>query len=200
MTTTKLQLSNCTLIVLTNKDFEGHKRAIDESCKGIEFGAVKLVWDEKCTSIDEWNRKIVFELGQYVDTEYAILIHADGYITNPELWDDKWLNYDYIGAPWPLPSPSDMVSYRDRGGVVRRVGNSVSLRSKRLLDLPKKLGMEWKAYHGFTNEDGYICVNNVHIFEDHGMRIAPLEIARHFSKEHEILENVGLSTFAFHSL
>ena len=23
------------------------------------------------------------------------------HIVNPEMWDKKFLNYDYIGAPWP---------------------------------------------------------------------------------------------------
>jgi hypothetical protein len=194
----KLQLPQITLVALTNKDFEGHKKAIDESCRGIEFGAVKIIWDEKCTSIDEWNRKIVYELGDYVDTPFALLIHADGYVINPELWDDKWLNYDFIGSPFPLPQ--DDFSYRDINGKIQRVGNSVSLRSKRLLDLPKKIGMEWKPFHGFYNEDGFISVNMRHVFEEHGCRFAPLEVAVYFGKEHEIPENAGLKTFLFHQV
>lgn len=200
-----LKLPQVTLICLTNKDFKAHKKATDKSCEGIEWGAVKLIWDEKCNSIDEWNRKIVYELGSYVDTEYAMLIHADGYVINPHLWDPNWLNYDYIGAPWPLPQ--DNVSYRSPSGYVLydgtdivRVGNSVSLRSKKLLDLPRKLNLPWRPFHGYTNEDGYICVNMRHEFEGAGCKFAPLDVAKHFSKEHEIPENVGLETFAFHSL
>ena len=68
------------------------------------------------------------------------------------------------------------------------------------MDLPKKLGMEWRSWHGFSNEDGYISVNMRHIFEEHGCVFAPLEVAVHFSKEHEIPENRELKTFAFHSL
>lgn len=194
----KIKLPQVTLICLTNKDFEGHKKAIDKSCEGIEFGAVKLIWDEKCTSIDEWNRKIVYELGDYVDTPFALLIHADGYVINPELWNNDWLNYDYIGSPFPLPQ--DDFSYRDINGKIQRVGNSVSLRSKRLLDLPKKLGMEWRPFHGFYNEDGFICVNMRHVFEKYGCRFAPLDVAVHFGKEHEIPENAGLKTFLFHQV
>jgi hypothetical protein len=193
-----LSLPNVTLICLTNKDFEGHKEALDRSCRGIEWGDVKLIWDEKCTSIDIWNRKIVYELGSYVHTSHAMLIHADGYVINPELWNPDWLDYDYIGAPFPLPT--DDFSYRDINGVIQRVGNSVSLRSKRLMDLPSRAGMPWVPFHGFYNEDGYISVNMRHEFEAHGCKFAPLEVAVHFSKEHEIPENVGLETFAFHSL
>src|SRR3954469_4298652 len=98
-----LQLPDITLIALTNKNFLEHKEAIDRSCANIEFGAVKLIWDEKCTSIAEWNRKIIFELPKYVFTSHALLIHADGYVIIPHLWRDEWLDLDYIGAPWPLP-------------------------------------------------------------------------------------------------
>jgi len=192
------KLKNITLIALTNKDFDVHQGALDKSSEKLDFGAVKLINRPDATSIDEWNRIIVYDLGDYVDTDYAILIHADGYIINPELWNDDWLNYDYIGAPFPLPQ--DDFSYRDINGKVQRVGNSVSLRSKKLLDLPKKLDMEWKPFHGFYNEDGYISVNMRHIFEEHGCKFAPLDVAKHFSKEHEIPENKGLDTFAFHSL
>lgn len=193
-----MELPNVTLICLTNKDLDAHKVALDKSCRCIQFGAVKLIHRPDIDTIDKWNKAIVYELGDYVDTDYAILIHADGYIINPELWNPDWLQYDYIGAPFPLPT--DDFSYRDVHGVIQRVGNSVSLRSKKLLDLPKKLGMEWKPFHGFYNEDGYISVNMRHVFEEHGCRFAPLEVAVHFSKEHDIPENIGLKTFAFHSL
>lgn len=193
-----LELPNVTLICMTNSKLEEHQRALDKSCEKIKFGAVKLIHRPDIDTIDKWNYSMVYELGQYVDTEFAIVIHHDGYVINPELWNPDWLNYDYIGAPWPLPQ--DDFSYRDVNGVVQRVGNSVGLRSKKLMDLPNKLGMEWKAFHGYYNEDGYISVNMRHVFEEHGCKFAPLEVAIHFSKEHEIPENKGLSTFMFHSL
>jgi len=191
-----ISLPKVTLICLTNKDFEGHKHAIDMSCMDIEFGAVKLIWDEKCTSIDIWNYKIINELYKYVDTEYCLLIHSDGYVIHPELWNDSWLSYDYIGAPWPLPN--DDYSYRDDGGDIVRVGNSVSLRSRKLMERVSKF--PWKSYYSNTNEDGFISVHHRKELEREGFKFAPLDVAVHFSKEHEILENVGLQTFCFHSL
>lgn len=194
-----LKLPNVSLICLTGKDFQIHKKAIDKSCEGIEFGAVKIIWDEKIKSIDDWNYKIIYELHKYVETDFALLIHPDGYVINPHLWNEEWLQYDYIGAPWPLPQ--DDYSYRTDAGELVRVGNSVSLRSKKILELPSKLGLEWKPNdYGFTNEDGFLCVHNRDILREHGMKFAPLEVAVHFSKEHEIPENVGVKTFAFHSL
>lgn len=192
----KLKLPNVTLIALTNKDFEGHKKAIDKSCEGIEFGAVKIIWDEKITSIDEWNKKIIYELPFYIDTQYCLLVHADGYVRHGELWKEEWLGFDYVGAPWPLPS--DSYSYRSESGRIIRVGNSVSLRSKKLMD--RVAQFPWQPYYGNTNEDGFMCVHHRDELEAEGFKFAPLEVAVHFSKENEIPENVGLETFAFHSL
>lgn len=193
-----ISLKNITLVALTNKDFEGHKKAIDKSCEGIEWGGVKLIWDEKITSVDDWNFKIIYELYNYIDTDFAMLIHADGWVCNPQVWKDEFLDYDYIGAPWPLPS--DSYSYRTPEGEISRVGNSVSIRSKKLLGLPRRLGLEWKSYYGNTNEDGFLCVHNRDILERNGIKFADINIAKYFSKEHEIEENKGIETFAFHSL
>jgi hypothetical protein len=193
-----LRLPRITLIALTNRDFDGHKKALGKSCEGIEWGDVKLIWDEKITGIDEWNRKIIYELHTYIRTDFAMLIHADGYVINPEAWQDEFLAYDYIGAPWPLPR--DNYSYRTPTGELVRVGNSVSLRSKRILELPSQLGLEWKSYYGNTNEDGFLCVHNKHVLESQGCQFAPLETAKFFSREHEITENQGIETFAFHTV
>lgn len=191
-----LSLPEVTLICLTGKDFDGHKKAIEKSCEDIEFGGIKMIWDEKITSIDDWNYKIIYELPKYIDTDFALLIHADGFVADASLWKDEWLQYDYIGAPWPLPT--DDYSYRDEEGELVRVGNSVSLRSKKLMELVAT--REWRPYYGNTNEDGFICCHNRKWLESQGCVFAPLEVAVHFSKEHEIPENVGLKTFAFHSL
>ena len=195
----KKNLSNITLIALTSPyyDVEGHKKAIEKSCEGIEWGAVKVIGDSRIKSVDDWNKIIIYDLWKYVDTDYAFLFHADGYIINPELWDDSWLEYDYIGAPWPLPT--DDFSYRDVNGTIQRVGNSVGLRSRKLMKLPTDLNLEWKPYFGFTHEDGFLCCHNRHILEENGCKFAPFEVALKFAKEHEIPENVGLETFAFHS-
>lgn len=193
-----ISLPQITLLALTNKDFEGHKKALDKSCEGIEWGAVKLIWDEKITSIDDWNYKIIYELHNYVQTDYAMLIHADGYVVRPDLWRKEFLEYDYIGAPWPLPN--DDYSYRTPTGEVIRVGNSVSLRSKRLLEMPSDLDLEWKRFYGNTNEDGFLCVHNRDILRDNGIRFGDIDVAKHFSREHNIPENAGLATFAFHTV
>jgi hypothetical protein len=191
----RLRLPQITLCAFGSTNIDGMRRALDYSSKDIDFGDVKLI-EHECDGIDEWNKHIVFELGSYIKTPFALLIHPDGFVVHPESWKDKWLEYDYIGSPWALPS--DDYSYRDVNGKIQRVGNSVSLRSKKLLDLPKKVDMEWRSFHGFYNEDGYISCNMRHIFEQHGCKFAPFEEAVFFGRETPLPENVGINPFVFH--
>ena len=207
----KKQLPNVTLVAMATRNVEETLQALEYSCKGVEYGSVKLLSHytphglgknmefiriDKIKSIDDWSYKIIYELNQYIDTEFALLVHADGFVVNPTSWRDEFLEYDYIGAPWPLPA--DNFSYRDVNGDIVRVGNSVSLRSKRLLELPIKLKLLWEPYFGFYNEDGFICVKNRHIYEQHDMKFAPLDIAKYFSHEAMIPEVRNIKPFVFH--
>ena len=209
-------LNNVTLVAMTSVDLEATVKALKYSCKGITFGAVKLVSHVapndlpayithchigKIANIYEWNYAAIYKLGQYIDTEFALLIHADGFVVNPESWRDEFLQYDYIGAPWPLPR--DDFSYRDINGEIIRVGNSVSLRSEEVIDLPVQLNLEWKSFHGFYNEDGFITVNYRHVYKEHGMKFADIEVAKYFSHECMIPEVTdvvaqGIKPFMFH--
>ena len=206
-----LDLPNITLVAMTSVRIEKTIKALEWSCKDINFGCVKLITHSdiidkpsfltvdkinKISNIDEWNHAIIFELPLYINTSYAILIHDDGFIVNPTSWTDEFLNYDYIGAPWPIPS--DNYSYRDINNTLIRVGNSVSLRSKKLLDMPLELNLKWEPFHGLYDEDGFICVNNRHIYEKHGCRFADIDVAKHFSHETMIPEIQGIKPFAFH--
>ena len=207
-----IELPNVTLIALTSVRIPQTIKALEYSCRGIKFGKVKLASDiipddlpsfiqheftPKSGNIDEWNYNIIYNLPKHVDTEFALLIHDNGFVVNPESWKDEFLNYDYIGAPWPLPK--DNFSYRDIDNNLIRVGNSVSIRSKKLLDVPIKYNLEWKPFHSFTNEDGFICVNYRHKYIEDGCKFADLEIAKYFSHETWIPEIEGITPFAFHN-
>lgn len=191
------RLPEITLVAVTDIDRIGCWEALEKSSEGIEWGATLLL-QPALGSIDAWNKYIIYELHKHIGTEFAMLVHADGYVIRPEAWREDFLDYDYIGAPWPLPT--DSFSYRTASGELVRVGNSVSIRSKRMLELPSKLGLEWKSYFGNTNEDGFLTCHARDILLENGMKFAPIDIAKYFSKEHEMPENKGIETFAFHSL
>jgi len=207
-----LKLPNITLIALTSVRIPETIKALEYSCKNIEFGEVKLASNvkpdnlpdfiihedtPKSSNIDEWNYNIIYNLPNHIDTDFCILIHDNGFVVNPESWRNEFLEYDYIGAPWPIPN--DDFSYRDINGNLIRQGNSVSLRSKKLLDIPNKLNLEWKSFNDFTNEDGFICVNYRHKYLEEGCKFASIDVAKYFSHESMIPEIQGIKPFAFHN-
>lgn len=209
-----LDLSNVTLLTVSSSKYAyGAVRALKYSMKNIHFGEVLYITDSKpfylpkniefrnmgeFRTIDDFNYFMIYDLYKYVNTEYALIVHYDGFVVHPECWRNEFLDYDYIGSPWPLPEETDKTGYRDVNGNICRVGNSVSIRSKRLMALPDKLNLPWKKYGGWYNEDGFICVNNRHIFEQNGMRIAPLELAVYFGHEAMVPEIEGITPFVFH--
>jgi hypothetical protein len=80
-----------------------------------------------------------------------------------------------------------------------RVGNGgFSIRSSKLLNAPKKLGLELKQEQGFFNEDGnLVCYNRKELLE-YGIKYAPVGVAAKFSYENEVPENQRIETFGFH--
>jgi len=198
-----------TLVSVSCIRVEDSLRAMKKSMEGISFSKCKLITSENIESngveifkieklnYEGYNKFIVYELHKFIDTDHVLIVQDDGYVINPDKWSDDFLNYDYIGAPWKLPS--DDTSSRDPFGNIIRVGNGgFSLRSKKLLSLPTKLNMEWKPYFGFFNEDGFFSVHNRHIFEDNGCTFSPIDVAAKFSYEQDIPENEGITPFGFH--
>lgn len=206
-----LKLENVTLACSTSVNLDRAIKAINFSKRKIDFGEVLLLTDKdvfsegiktiKIEPLDyiEYSRFISYELHKYISTPHVIVIQDDGFISSPEKWRDSFLDYDYIGAPFPIPQEGDNISYRDPFGNLIRVGNGgFSLRSKKLLELPSKLNLEWKSYYGFHNEDGFFSVHNRHILEKNGCKFAPIEIASHFSHEYKTEETEGILPFGFH--
>ncbi len=206
-----VNLNNVTLVSVTSVNVDRTIRALKYSMKNINFHDVILFTDKdvspndiKIIKIDEldyinYSRFIVYELHKHIKTDFALIIQDDGFVINPEKWDSKFLEYDYIGAPFPIPKENDNISYRDPFGNLCRVGNGgFSLRSKKLLSLPTELKLEWKSYFGYYNEDGFFAVHNKHIFEEKGCKFAPVNIAGEFSVEYETSETFGKTQFGFH--
>jgi len=160
---------------------------------------IEIIKISPITSKREYSKFIVYELHKYINTDFALIIQNDGFVINPDKWDDKFLEYDYIGAPFPIPPSHDNISYRDPFGNLIRVGNGgFSLRSKKLLQLPTTLNLEWKAYFGYYNEDGFFAVHNKHVFENNGCKYSPVDLAARFSIEKDTPETIGVTSFGFH--
>ena len=206
-----IELKDISLVAVATKEVKETVQAIEYSLKGTSFERVQLlahfnpkpnsndyefIQIEPFSNVGEWGEFIIYELYKHITTKHIILIHADGFIVNPESWNEEFLKYDYIGAPWPLPS--DDFSYRDYYGNIIRHGNSVSLRSYDILKLPSEKNIKWDAEHDFFHEDGFLCVLARHLLVKEGIEFAPLSLACQFSHEKVIPEIKGIKPFAFH--
>ena len=85
---------------------------------------------------NDYNYYVIYHLHEHVDTSHCLLVQPDGFVLFPDKWDDEWLKYDYIGAPWAYVEDA----YIDPFGRHWRVGNGgFSLRSKAFLKFLPKL-------------------------------------------------------------
>lgn len=138
-------------------------------------------------SYTEYNRFIVEKLNTYINTDYCLIVQDDGYIVNPDLWKKEFLEYDYIGAPWPWH------------GVCGNGG--FSLRSKKFLELSSQLSYE-EDHHEYScaPEDWFLCVKNRMYFLVNQIKFAPLDLAQAFSFETPMgFPNEGkYNSFGFH--
>jgi hypothetical protein len=200
------KLSDITLLTVNCNNPDLGLMALLRSCRYLKFGAVKLLSHAypkhpspsiiaieqipNLTTLSAYNFFCITELHKYVQTPFVLSVQSDGFVINPQLWDDVFCDYDYIGAPWPLAVRGTLPE--------QRVGNSgFCLRSRRLLETTCRLATGIKRRKWV--DDLFACSQAYPELIKLGMTYAPIEIAARFSFEMPMagLPPVG-STFGFH--
>lgn len=205
-----MKLDNVTLIAVTGTDALATIESLRKCYSLLDFAEVKLVTDQikicndhniiieypshPLNSYYNYNNYTFRELGDHVQTSHCLLVQYDSWILRPELWDDGWLQYDYIGAPWPIKENSYIC--HDLNERVRVGNGGFSLRSKKLLDIPKQYNIPLTQEQGYFNEDGNACVYHRKQLLELGIKYAPIEVAAVFSHELDVAESV--LSFGFH--
>lgn len=122
------------------------------------------------------------------DAPFMLVWQWDGFVINPHLWSDDFLRWDYVGAPMFSEKMLQKMSFLERktpgwkrpcdGPVVGNGG--FSLRSRKFLEVAASVPMT-----GFFSgvEDFYLCVEKRSEMENAGIRFAPLDVARRFSRD-----------------
>lgn len=174
-------LNAVTLLCLDTRDPEGAVSGMQRCLEHLDFAAAILLTHDqyRCSDpritvkaiqplqgIEDYSRFMVKEIGQHFSTTHVLVVQWDGFVVNPERWEDDFLNYDYIGAPW--------VNSR------YAVGNGgFSLRSRKLVD-----ALQDPEVCFFDPEDYAIC-DRYHdlLVTRYGIRFAPVSVASRFSCE-----------------
>ena len=189
-----IQLPRVTLVAVSSIRIKETIRALETSLKGITYYdailisherpadlpvSIRFVPGSKIESIDAYSKFMLYDLASYIESDFALVVQYDGYVVRSNKWDPAFLEYDYIGAPWKAGIHSTSL------GVPVRVGNGgFSLRSKKLLNAPKELGLPFTDNGtGFFSEDGVLCVYHRAALEAYGVRYATVAVASKFSRE-----------------
>ena len=178
----KPSLPNVTLIGVETRAHELAAAALADTASRANFGDVIVYSDRPLNvpgarhiAIPDYQDKIAFgrfyytEAAQAATTSHVLLTEWDAGLNDPTIWSDEFLQYDYIGAPWP---------WLETNGL--SVGNGgFSLWSKRLCDFV------------YANQHRWLIATDVHISQhfrraiakEGDFRWAPHDVALRFAYE-----------------
>lgn len=188
----KIKLKDVTLVCVDDVDTNSAYQLLTHICQRITFGDVKLLSSNKTisnvteiepiSSIADYDNFIFHNLKFYIKTEFAMIVQLDGFPMNYESWNNSFLKYDYIGAPWLVYNfPDD-----------KMVGNSgFSIRSKKMMEELSKYDYNFSRDGA---EDAYVCRKIDAELKSNGIKFASVGHARAFSVENMLYTG----QFGFH--
>lgn len=137
----------------------------------------------------QYSMFVIHFLKSFIHTEFALIVQEDGWVLSGKNWDDRYLNYDYIGAPCHSAYVNGMLVNKFKwigaSNAVIVQNGGLSLRSKKLLN-------ELSNYSNFydfsrqqpeSNEDVLITGLHSEFLKVKGFKFAPIEVAKFFSVE-----------------
>ena len=181
-----LDLPKVTLLIVDCLNVERAEEVINKCTKGIKFGAIKLLTDKPTNSpykvkigsiknLTEYSRFMIKECWKYVPTDYMQIVQHDGWILNPDKWEEDWYRYDYIG---PLHLREKNINNDSVGS------GGFSFRSKKLMKFVSEAsGSFVKDYgwFGYIHEDGVITKGMKHLMVPNGFAFAPPDRAAQYA-------------------
>ncbi len=167
----------------------------------------------------EYNLFILYALDQLVETDFALIVQNDGFVVDGNNWRDEFFEYDYIGAPvyglYEMLDDGKVKNYQGDAcdeylhdmppNFIDVQNGGFSLRSKKLLGMPRKLGIKWQVnipkffsaqplsldFESVShNEDIYLCLMIRKQLLAQGIRFAPLKTACYFACESTIVHQI----------
>lgn len=137
-----------------------------------------------------YSKFCLYALGEFIETDFALIVQHDGWALNPDAWRDSWLEYDYIGGLTHAGREDNTYSigynwkHMQNPMVVQNGG--FSLRSKSFLRALTRHGIMPQQYtlDVLNNEDVQLCCFLRPQLEAQGLVFAPNDEAVMFAFEH----------------
>jgi hypothetical protein len=190
-----LDLSNISLVAIGSTKINETLKAISHCHSLCRFKETIFFTDaigvpyshkiQRMNSIKDYDKFVVKELPFLVDGDFILTIHWDGFIVNTDSWTNDFLNYDYIGAPWPWFD--------------NKCGNGgFCLKSKKFLEAQKDIVKNLAVNEP---DDVMLSLTLREKFETHDCKYATPDVAYKFSTEHgnyQIFKSFGFHDFRIH--
>lgn len=192
-----LALPSVTLCAVTSVNVLATVAALEVCLNQVEFAQSLLLTDSdfysshpaltvvripRIQSANAYSRFMLNDLADHIRSDHCLIVQWDGFILDALQWDPTFLEFDYIGAPWP--------QFND----CQNVGNGgFSLRSRRLVEACRDARFRRSAA-----EDVAICrVNRTFLEEEYGLHFADQPTAQRFAFERSTPTG---PTFGFHGI
>lgn len=198
MSSNCINLPDVTLCCVETREHELARLAIQDCKRKAKFGDVLILTDKPALFENEgrvivvedfpdklsWSRCRWNDITPHLATSHMLYTEWDAWIFDASMWDDSFLQYDYVGAPW---------WYED----YRNVGNGgFHLRSTRL---SRYLRTHRKEFPCTTPvDDDLLCRGYRPDLEKAGFVWAPQRLAKEFAFEVVLPE--PLQAFGFHGM
>jgi len=103
----KLELPNVTLLSATSSEMDAAQISMRISLHNIKFGKSKLLCSSlpkqkypdieyvsipPLNSVDSYNQLIFQDLHKYFETSHCLIVQADSFVVNSDLWKKNFLN------------------------------------------------------------------------------------------------------------
>ena len=181
-----LSLPSVTLMIVDCISAERAVEVIKKCTSGVTFGSIKLLTSKETDSphavkippiknLTEYSEFMLRHSWEYCNTDYMQIVQHDGWILNPEAWEDDWPRYDYIG---PLFIGETKINNNSVGS------GGFSFRSRKLMKwVSENLGVfvpGW-GWWGYVHEDGVITKGMKDAIAKAGFAFAPPDRAAKYA-------------------
>lgn len=177
-----------------------------------------ISWQETVPfSYLEYSIFMLYALHQFIDTDFVLVVQDDGWVVNGDRWDDRFFDYDYIGAPmmqYCLNEPPYLLTALNfyiqhfrkiPQGYIEGQNGGFSLRSRKLLKMPSILELPYqipplslgesvkgtpfsfKFIYEYHHEDLLISVAWRRLLQKQGIVFAPREVAVRFALQDPVV-------------